>query len=138
MARLMNRLSARTVATMRRPGRHADGGGLYLHVDPLGKAGEPGSKRWVYVFQWEKKRKEMGLGPARLVGLAEARELALSAAKQVAAGQNPVLARRDNTEGAPTFGDVANDVIAAVEATNRNPTELRTPICPSDDEKGRC
>lgn len=43
--RLANRLSARTVATLSKPGRHADGAGLYLVVDTSG------AKRWVYLYR---------------------------------------------------------------------------------------
>ena len=32
MARQVNKLSARSVATLTKPGRHSDGGGLYLVV----------------------------------------------------------------------------------------------------------
>jgi hypothetical protein len=56
MARTISRLSARTVATLKTAGMHADGGGLYLKVKPTG------AKAWVFVFQWHGARKEMGLG----------------------------------------------------------------------------
>ena len=39
MARNINRLNARAVATIMKHGRHADGGGLYLSISPNG--GEP-------------------------------------------------------------------------------------------------
>ena len=126
--RTLNRLSARTVATLKTPGRHADGGGLYLHVDsPVEAEGgkeAAGAKRWVFVFQWQKKRKEMGLGPARLVDLKEAREAALTARKMVAAGRNPIEVRRMTGEGAPTFDMVADEVLATIEATDPNPKHL--------------
>ena len=53
MARQVNRLSARTVATLTKPGRHADGAGLYLVVDPSG------AKRWLFLFRWSGKLKEI-------------------------------------------------------------------------------
>jgi len=68
MARQLNRLSARTVATVKKPGRHADGGGLYLVVD------KSGAKRWVFLFRFGGPLKEMGLGGLTRVNLAEARE----------------------------------------------------------------
>ena len=70
MARQVNRLSARTVATLTKPGRHADGAGLYLVVDPSG------AKRWLFLFRWSGKLKEMGLGGLAAVSLGEAREKA--------------------------------------------------------------
>ena len=68
MARATNRLSWLQVQKTKQAGRHADGEGLYLQVDPSG------AKRWVFVFQWQGHRKEMGLGPISVVSLSEARD----------------------------------------------------------------
>jgi hypothetical protein len=43
MARKINRLNARAVATITKHGRHADGGGLYLSISPNG------GRRWVFL-----------------------------------------------------------------------------------------
>jgi hypothetical protein len=69
MARELHRLSARKVEALRNPGRHADGGGLYLSIS------EPGGRRWVFLYRWRGKATEMGLGSARDVSLARARTL---------------------------------------------------------------
>ena len=114
MSRPMNRLSARTVATVKTPGRHADGGGLYLHVDPSL------AKRWVFVFQWRGKRREMGFGCAQLVSLAAARDAALDARRMVASGVNPITARQ-TVHRVVTFREVADDVLAALEVSLTNP-----------------
>lgn len=116
MARTINRLTARQVETLKKPGLHADGGGLYLRIDPTG------AKRWSFVFQWRQKRKEMGLGPIRTIRLAEAREAAEQARKQVYAGINPIearLAARSQTEGR-TFGEVADELIASLKPGWKN------------------
>lgn len=113
MARPTNRLTAREVATIKTPGRHADGGGLYLQVDPSL------AKRWVLVFQWRGKRKEMGLGGVALITLASARDAALEARKLVARGINPIEARKAPGE-VPTFGEVADDMLASVQKGWRN------------------
>ena len=42
MARLLYRLNEKTVRSITRPGRHADGGGLYLQVSPAG------TKSWLF------------------------------------------------------------------------------------------
>lgn len=123
--RQINRLSARTVAALKEPGLHADGGGLYLRVDRPAKdeVGNPttGPKRWVFIFQWRGKRKEMGLGSAQTFDLKDAREAALAARKLVAGGVNPIQARKDNRDiEVPTFGQVADDLIAALAPTWRN------------------
>src|SRR5215204_7172206 len=88
MARQVNRLSARTVSTVTKPGRHADGNGLYLVVDPSG------AKRWLFLFRWGGKLKEMGLGGLSTTPLIQARERALEARRVLAGGRNPIEARR--------------------------------------------
>jgi hypothetical protein len=67
MARNINRLNARAVATATKHGRHADGGGLYLSISPNG------GRRWVFLFRWHGKTTEIGFGSARDVKLARAR-----------------------------------------------------------------
>src|SRR3954449_1510992 len=99
MARQTKRLSARAVATLTKPGRHADGDGLYLQVDASG------AKRWLFLFRWGGKLKEMGLGGLSAVRLVEARERAAAARRSVVSGVNPIAERRTTSrqEGA-TFG----------------------------------
>jgi integrase len=104
LARQTNRLSARTVQTLTAHGKHHDGGGLYLVVDPKGR-------RWVLRYQIRKRRREMGLGAYPLVSLARAREIAEEARRAVAEGKDPILVRKV-AAGVPTFGEVADRVIA--------------------------
>jgi hypothetical protein len=91
MVRRINRLSARAAATLMKRGRHADGGGLYLSISPNG------GRRWVFLFRWHGKPTEIGLGSARDVALARARELAFQARAKLAEGINPKDARRART-----------------------------------------
>ena len=56
MAQHINRLNARKVATLGKPGRHADGGGLYLSIS------NNGGRRWVFLYRRNKQLREMGLG----------------------------------------------------------------------------
>lgn len=80
-----------------------------------------GAKRWVFLFQWRGKRTEMGLGSAATFDLKEAREAASAARKLVARGENPIQARKDaRREGIPTFGVVADDLMATLEPTWKN------------------
>ena len=112
MARKINRLSARTVATQTKYGRHADGGGLYLSISPNG------GRRWVFLFRWHGKPTEIGLGSARDVTLARARELASQARAKLAEGMNPKDVRRPI--GGATFGECADRVIQAMQPSWRN------------------
>lgn len=88
MARQINRLSPRGIASLQAPGLHADGGGLYLQIGPTG------AKSWSFIFQWRGKRKQMGLGPILTTTLGEARQEADLARRAVAKGVNPIDARR--------------------------------------------
>lgn len=104
MARQLNRLSPRAVATITKSGRHADGGGLYLSVG----AGE--ARRWVFLFRWRGKLKEMGLGGFSSVPLAKAREKATAARALLADGVNPLEVKHSNA-AVPTFGELADAVV---------------------------
>src|SRR5712691_1479327 len=100
MAREINRLNARAVATITKHGRHADGGGLYLSISPNG------GRRWVFLFRWHGKPTEIGFGSARDVTLARARELATKERVNLAEGINPKDARKPLES--TTFGECAD------------------------------
>jgi len=113
VGRSVNKLAPRRVETENRPGRHSDGNNLYLVVDPSG------AKRWAFIYRWKRpgtagpgQLREMGLGSARAVDLKEARTLALAAIKALAAGEDPIAARRALRER-PTFGEAADDWLNA-------------------------
>jgi integrase len=112
MSHKINRLNARKVATITKPGRHADGGNLYLSVSTTG------AKSWVFMFRWQGSTKELGLGSARNVSLADAREHAAISRAQLAKGGLPTGSRR-SLEG-PAFGEVAGKVLEAMRPSWRN------------------
>jgi hypothetical protein len=117
MAKQARPLSARRVATERRPGMYADGHGLYLRVT------EGGSRGWIYRYQLAGKRREMGLGSAVTFSLVEARDRARLARQQVADGLDPVDERRAKVSAvalerasAMTFRQCAEGYVRAHEA----------------------
>jgi hypothetical protein len=55
-ARTLNKLNATQAAKLKTPGRHSDGGGLYLSIDDSGR------RRWVFMYTRGGKRTELGLG----------------------------------------------------------------------------
>jgi integrase len=118
-----NRLSAKAVKAISEPGRHADGGGLYLVVGP----GE--SRRWAFLYRFAGKRREMGLGPVRDVSLAAAREKAAELRETLRLGRDPLDAERIVTPPPATppttFADVAERYIAAHEPAWRSPVHAR-------------
>lgn len=105
MARATNQLTVKAIAALREPGMHADGAGLYLKVD------QTLNRRWVLIYFWHGKRREMGLGSAETVTLAAARQAAASARQMVAGGIDPIGARKLQTGSAVTFRDFAELVI---------------------------
>jgi integrase len=105
-------LTARKVVTAK-PGKYSDGGNLYLVVSANG------SRKWVLRFTWRGMPKEMGLGSAATVSLADARDKAATARRKIAQGLNPIDERK-RTSGVPTFGEMADQVREALSAGFRN------------------
>jgi integrase len=114
MARQVSKLSARTVATLTKPGRRSDGGGLYLVIE------RSGSKRWAFLFRQNGRLREMGLGGASSISLAKARELAADCRQTVTLGDDPIAIRKRAAGAIPTFGEFADKFIADKEHGWRN------------------
>ncbi|WP_082501346.1 site-specific integrase [Methylobacterium sp. Leaf88] len=112
MAKPINKLSARAVQTLTEPGRHSDGGGLYLNVTLTG------AKSWLFMWKVAGRRREMGLGSARDVSLSKARELAVRARQQVIEGRDPLAEREQRTS--ITFGEAADALIESMASSWRN------------------
>lgn len=120
MARQLNRLSARQVATAK-PGKYPDGGGLWLQVTPSG------AKSWVFRYTRDKREQFMGLGPVHTVSLAEARQKAQDARKALLVGGDPLAQRRAAQaakEGTPTFCAAYAAYIAEHRAGWKNPKHV--------------
>lgn len=118
MAKQTSRLNARSVQAITKPGYHADGDGLYLVVD------KSGAKRWAFIFQWQQKRTEMGLGNLASVSLKDARERAGEARSIRSSGRNPVEVRKEEATArqaaAMTFGEYAETFTASVTKSLKN------------------
>ncbi len=97
----------------KKPGRHSDGGGLYLNVGPTGK------KSWL--FMWVPKggkRREMGLGAYPTLTLAKARSRASECRRAVEDGRDPIAEKAKQAE--PTFAACADMYIASIKSEWRN------------------
>lgn len=117
MANQVRKLSARGAATVMKPGRHSDGGGLYLNVT------ETGARSWVFMWKVAGRRREMGLGSGRDVPLARARELATECRVAVSAGRDPLQVRAEKRVAerkVPTFGECADEFVATKQSEWRN------------------
>lgn len=113
MARQLHRLPPRATTMITKPGRHGDGGGLYLVVS------ESGSRKWVFRYRWQGRLFDMGLGSASVVPLGRARERAAEARLKIAEGVNP-LAEKRAARAIPTFGAFADETVASLSAQWRN------------------
>jgi integrase len=112
MGRQINKLSARKVETVSEPGRHSDGGGLYLNVT------ESGGRSWLFMYKTGGRRREMGLGSLRDVPLTQARKVAANARQQLAGGLDPLAARQK--PAAMTFSEAATALIESMSPAWRN------------------
>ena len=121
MARGINLLTARQVATVAKVGKHSDGGGLYLLVRKRGKTTE---RLWMFRYKRGDrsgaKEKVLSLGPARDVSLAAARDIAGRCRAALALKQDPRSVVDLVQPDATTFGKVADEVLTAVTKGFRN------------------
>jgi integrase len=108
------RLTALRIRSIKTPGRHADGNGLYLTVD------HSGAKRWVQRIVIAGRRCDLGLGSAALKGLAEAREEAMLLRSRARKGVDVLAERRTLRLAVPTFEEAARQVHEQHGAAFRN------------------
>lgn len=119
-----NRLTAAFVANVSKAGRYQDGGGLFLQVDATG------GRRWMQRLMVRGKRHDLGIGPAHLVTLADARKAAAANKRAAMEGRDPAAervtaeqeaAREDAARAVSTFAAVAERVVAkkAQELSNK-------------------
>ena len=83
---MAGRLRAKQIPTLR-PGRHGDGGTLFLVVEPGGR-----SRHWVQRLTVDGKRRDLGLGGYPYVGLADARAAAFANRQLARRGGDPTAA----------------------------------------------
>ncbi len=95
-----------------KPGRHSDGGGLYLNVSPTG------TKSWLFMWVRDGKRREMGLGAYPTVSLSRVRTKAAECRLAVSDGRDPIAEKRKEAE--PTFGECADRYIGSIKSEWRN------------------
>lgn len=119
MTRKLHKLSARTVETLRSPGRYSDGGNLYLSIS------NDGRRRWVFMYRIHGRQRELGLGSANRNGttLAEARDKAAEARLALKEGTDPIVARQraqQVSKAIPSFKVFATEFIADHEFGWRN------------------
>lgn len=116
-------LTARFVTSCTTPGTYPDGGNLYLQV------ASADAKSWIFRFKMPgRKRRDMGLGSVSTLTLAAARDAAAECRRQVAAGIDPIEARRAAEAAAAaenakltTFKEAAEALLKSRDGSWRNP-----------------
>ncbi len=106
------------VRHIKRPGRYCDGGNLYLLVRNSTSKKSPDSinKSWAFRYSRNDKQTWMGLGPYPDVSLAEARELATDARKQLLKGIDPLTDKRARKRAARRAHD---DILSFAECAEK-------------------
>jgi integrase len=136
MSRTIHKLTARTIAATKPGTGHrvmlADGGNLLLQV--VGKQGGQ-SRSWIFRYERDGKRHDLGLGPYDTLTLAEARERARGLRVQLLDGIDPWEARQRQRKDrlaqlaerarAMTFKQCALGCITAHEDSWRNAEHRR-------------
>lgn len=97
-------LSATAVRNLKEPGKYYDLHGLFLRIEPTG------SRRWVQRVSVAGRQREIGLGSADLVTLAEARELAVSNKKLARAGGDPIADKQERV-AIPSLNEAIDKVL---------------------------
>lgn len=99
----MGKLTVKIANQLEKPGRYADGGGLYLHVR------NGGSKQWLLRTTIRRKRTDIHIGSFTYISLAEARDEAYKLQKVIKSGGDPLL-NRNQKKDVPLFEDAAEMV----------------------------
>src|ERR1700736_3279550 len=105
------------------PGRHSDGGNLYLVVDPSG------ARRWTFMYERSGRQREMGIGPVHLVTIEDARAKANEARQQLRAGVDPLdkkVADKKAAASRKTFEEIRDEVIVLRCSTWKMPAQGQT------------
>lgn len=110
-----DQLSATAVRQTKKPGRYADGCGLYLCVN------EKGARWWQWRGVVHGRRREIGMGSALTISLKKARETAREWRSIARNGGDPALERDRARRIAMSFEDAARTVhTEQIEPHNRN------------------
>jgi len=101
-------LSAREVAALSEPGKHAVGRSLFLQITPAG------ARSWSFRFSRGGKMREFGLGPYPLVSLSMAQKGADHVRLQVRQGIDPIAERKSHREAAAAQARAQDEIFSVV------------------------
>lgn len=105
----------------RTPGRHSFGDGLVMQTRASSREGEPPRASWTFRFQLRGRRRDLGLGPAGIVTLNEARERLLAARRLIERGIDPIDHRRAEEREVESSTNETFEVVAAEYISMQSP-----------------
>jgi integrase len=98
----------------KKPGRHGDGGGLYLRVL------EGGAAFWSYRYRSNGQEREMSIGRYPELSISVARAKHMEMRKRVLVDKQDPARQKQQGASVPTFGEAAEAYLAAHERSWRN------------------
>jgi integrase len=103
------RLTALEVKALTRPGRHSDGGNLFLTIS------KAGGKSWAFLYQRHGRTREAGLGSVDRLSLKDARAKAAEGRQILGRGEDPLEIWRASARAkeVPTFRQAVDEYFAA-------------------------
>jgi integrase len=111
---------------LKKPGRYADGAGLYLQI------ADGGTRAWLFQYSWQGRIRQLGLGSYVHISLAAARKKAKAARDMVGDGIDPIALKREKRKASavkelpPTsFEAFATEYIAIHSPSWRNETHRK-------------
>lgn len=107
------KLTAKFIENVTKAGKYYDQHGLFLHVRPSG------AKKWLQRYTIKGRRREVGLGSAKVVSVAKARRNAYNNLILVSEGIDPIEDKKKD-KSIPNFEDAARSVYDANLPTWRN------------------
>ncbi|MDC1216289.1 tyrosine-type recombinase/integrase [Octadecabacter sp.] len=107
------KLTAKFVENVSKAGKYYDLHGLFLHIRPSG------AKKWLQRYTFNGRRREIGLGSAKIVSVATARRNAYQNLVLVSEGIDPIEDKKQDSL-IPTFEVAAREVYEANRPTWRN------------------
>ncbi len=114
------KLTDTKLRSLKTPGKHFDGHGLYLEITPAG------GRYWRLKYRHLGKENRLAFGVYPTVSLKDARDKAAQAREQLAKGSNPAELR--DTSKAKAFDDAANTLASVTQEWLKHQATAWTPI----------
>jgi hypothetical protein len=127
----MGQLTVARVKTLTEAGRYIDGDGLMLVVKPTG------AQSWTLRVRIGGDRRDIGLGSAKVLTLAEARAKAADLRRDIARGIDPIAEKKKVVDPVPTFATPRRASMPITRRHGRTASIRRSGSAPSKPTPSR-